>query len=50
VALRTDGAAALTRSMIGFKAKVLEISSDIMFNHCMIHKEASAFKKTSTRC
>jgi HEAT repeat protein len=41
----TDGAAALTGSKKGFKAKVLEVSSNIMFNHCMIHREALASKK-----
>ncbi|XP_050064469.1 protein FAM200B-like [Aphis gossypii] len=45
VSICTDGAAALTGSKKGFKAKVLEVSSNIMFNHCMIHREALASKK-----
>jgi len=45
VSICTDGAAALTGSKKGFKAKVLEVYSNIKFNHCMIHREALASKK-----
>ncbi|XP_025415530.1 SCAN domain-containing protein 3-like [Sipha flava] len=45
VSICIDGAAALTGSKKGFKAKVLEVSSNIKFNHCMIHREALASKK-----
>lgn len=45
VSIFTDSAAALTGSKKGFKAKVLEVSSHITFNRCMIHREALASKK-----
>lgn len=45
VSICTDGLAALTGSKKGFKAQVLEVSSNIMFNHCMIHREALASEK-----
>jgi hypothetical protein len=45
VSICTDGAAALTDSKKDFKAKVLEVSSNIIFNHCMIHREALDSKK-----
>jgi hypothetical protein len=44
-AICTDGAAALTGSKKGFRAKVNEISPNILFNHCMIHREALSDKK-----
>ncbi|XP_022168645.1 protein FAM200A-like [Myzus persicae] len=44
-AICTDGAAALTGSKKGFRAKVNEISPSILFTHCMIHREALASKK-----
>jgi len=44
-AICTDGAAALTGSKKGFRAKVNKISPSILFTHCMIHKEALAAKK-----
>jgi len=46
----SDSVAAMTGSKTDFKAKVLEVSSNILFNHCMIHREALTFKNTSTRC
>jgi hypothetical protein len=45
VSICTDGAAALTGSKKGFKAEVLEVSSNIKFNNCMINREALASKK-----
>lgn len=45
VSICTDGAGALTGSKKDFKVKVLEVSSNIMFNHCMIHREALVFKE-----
>lgn len=44
-AICTDGAAALTGSKKGFRVKVNEISPNILFTHCMIHREALAAKK-----
>ncbi|CAH1102132.1 unnamed protein product [Psylliodes chrysocephalus] len=44
VSVCTDGAAALTGSKTGFKAKVTEIAPHVGFVHCMIHREALAAK------
>ena len=44
-AICTDGAAAHTGSKKSFRAKVNEISPNILFTHCMIHREALAAKK-----
>lgn len=44
-AICTDSAAALTGSKKGFRAKVNEISSSILFTHCMIYREALLSKK-----
>lgn len=45
VTICTDVAAVLTDSKKGFRNKVLEVSSIIIFNHCLILREALAFKE-----
>jgi len=44
-AICTDGAAVLTGSKKGLRAKINEISPNILFTHCMIHREVLAAKK-----
>lgn len=45
VCVTSDGAAALTGSKKGFKAKVIEIAPHTKFVHCIIHRQAIAAKK-----
>ncbi|XP_025194221.1 zinc finger BED domain-containing protein 5-like [Melanaphis sacchari] len=44
-AICTDGVEALTGSKKDFRVKVNKISPNILFTHCMIHREALAAKK-----
>lgn len=45
VPICTGGTAALTGSKKGLKSKFLEVSSNIIFDHYMIHREALVSKK-----
>jgi hypothetical protein len=40
----SDGAAALTGVKKGFTARVKEVAPHVIFQHCMIHKEALVSK------
>jgi hypothetical protein len=45
VAICSDGAAALTGTKRGFTARVKVIVSHVIFQHCMMHREALVAKK-----
>ncbi|XP_060873903.1 SCAN domain-containing protein 3-like [Metopolophium dirhodum] len=45
VGVCTDGAAAMTGRISGFKAEVMKVSPDIRFVHCIIHREHLTFRK-----
>ncbi|XP_022182264.1 zinc finger MYM-type protein 6-like, partial [Myzus persicae] len=45
VGVCTDGAAAMTGRISGFKAEVMKVSPDIRFVHCIIHRENLTFRK-----
>lgn len=45
VGVCTDGAAAMTGRISGFKAEVTKVSPDVRFVHCIIHREHLTFRK-----